>query len=197
MKKLLPILLLVSFLLCGCTKAYTEPEQIIIISAIGIDKTENGILLTLETVDTSKPDGNWEYSPKTLETTEKNCQSAYYRLQQSLGNKLNNEHCVLVIVGKGLEKDTVLSSLEFLSKTENLSQNAKVIKSESANDLIKTKSFSGQAVGYDVVKILTLQSGKEISLKSNLYNVLKNRKNGDLQLPEIKIEDGKYFFIGE
>ncbi len=196
MKRLILILLLFPLFLCGCAKSYFEPEQIIIISSIGIDADEDGILLTLETVDTSKPEGNWEYSPKTLEISNISCAEAYSLLQKSLGNKLNLEHCVLVAFGESLQKNQILNNLVFLSQTKKLSQNTKVIRCQNANALIKTRSFSGQAVGYDIVKILALQSDKKTNLKSNLYNVLKSSNGVDLQLPEISLENGKYFLKG-
>ena len=186
-------MLIFTLSLCGCKSSYYEPEQIIIVSSIGIDATESGLLLTLETVDTSKPDGNWEYSPKTMEITEKDCETAYKRLQQSLGNKLNCEHCVLMVFGKNTKSKEIFISLKFLSESENLSQNTKVVKSENANKLIKTKSYSGQAVGYDIVKILNLQGRRETNLQSNLYWILKDKGNKELQLVEISMENNKYF----
>lgn len=198
MKRIFILSLVLCLVLCGCTQLYTEPEQTIIISAIGIDTLNGSLLLTVETVDTSTPDGGLEYSKKVFEAAGKNCESAFLRLQKSLGNKLSAEHCVLIVAGESAEKELLYDTLLYLRNTKNLSQNAKLVSVESANRLLKLKSKTGQAVGYDAVKILNMQESMGAVLKCNLYSVLSDLQNKEkLRLPAFEIQGDSYYFTGD
>ena len=197
MKKIMLIITLLSVFLCGCNRLYYEPEQTVIISAIGIDPAESGILLTLETVDTSSPEGGLEYSKKILSAREKDCESAFLSLQKSLGNRLSSEHCALVIKGEGLSEELLYETLIYLRDEQNLSQNTKIVSNENGGKMLQLKSRTGQAVGYDAVKILNMQEKKSDLLKCNLYSVLSALHSGSpLTLPVFETEDDNYFFKG-
>jgi hypothetical protein len=197
MKRIILIMTLLLTFLCGCNRLYYEPEQTVIISAIGIDPAENGIFLTLETVDTSSPEGGLEYSKKILTASEKDCEDAFISLQKSLGNKLSAEHCALVIKGEGLNEELLYETLIYLRDVQNLSQNTKIISSVSGGKMLQLKSRTGQAVGYDAVKILNMQENKNDLLKCNLYSVLSVlHSGGPLTLPVFKIEKENYFLKG-
>lgn len=198
MKRIMLILILLLTFLCGCNRLYYEPEQTIIISAIGIDPAESGILLTLETVDTSTPEGGLEYSKKILKTSQKDCKSAFLSLQKSLGNRLSAEHCALVIKGEALSDKLLYETLIYLRDEQNLSQNTKIVSNENGGKMLQLKSRTGQAVGYDAVKILNMQESKSDLLKCNLYSVLSALHGGaPLTLPFFETEDDNYFLRGQ
>ncbi len=198
MKRIIFTMALLLTFLCGCSKLYYEPEQTVIISAIGIDPAENGIFLTLETVDTSSPDGGLEYSKKILTASRKDCEGAFLSLQKSLGNRLSAEHCALVIKGEGVNEDLLYETLIYLRDAQNLSQNTKIVSSASGGKMLQLKSRTGQAVGYDAVKILNMQENKNNLLKCNLYSVLSALHSGSpLTLPVFETENDNYFLKGE
>ncbi len=197
MKRTLIIFILLCLFLCGCNQLYYEPEQTVLISAIGIDNAANGVLLTVETVDTSSPDTGLEYSKKILESQSSDCQKAFLSLQKSLGNKLTAEHCAVVVKGDGVDKELLYKTLLFLGNSQNLSQNTKIVLAQSANKMLKLKSRTGQAVGYDAVKILNMQNDKDLFLSCNFYSVLKALENkNSLTLPFFKTQNDSYFLDG-
>lgn len=197
MKRTLIVFILLCLFLCGCNQLYYEPEQTVLISAIGIDNAANGVLLTVETVDTSSPDTGLEYSKKILESQSSDCQKAFLSLQKSLGNKLTAEHCAVVVKGVGVDKELLYKALLFLGNSQNLSQNTKIVLAQSANKMLKLKSRTGQAVGYDAVKILNMQNDKDLFLSCNFYSVLKALENkNSLTLPFFKTQNDSYFLDG-
>ncbi len=198
MKKILLIIALLSIFLCGCNQLYFEPEQTVIISAIGIDPAKKGVLLTLETVDTWASDSGLEYSKKILKTSEKDCESAFLSLQKSLGNKLSAEHCALIVKGDGVNEALLYETLIYLRDAHNLSQNTKIVSSVSGEKMLQLKSQTGQAVGYDAVKILIMHQKDSELLNCNLYSVLNAMHGGkNLNLPFFETKDDNYFLKGQ
>ena len=197
MKRALSILILLCLFLCGCSQLYFEPEQTVLISAIGIDSAANGLLLTVEAVDTWAPDAGLEYSKKTFESFGSDCKSAFLSLQKSLGNKLTADHCATVVKGENISRALLYETLLYLSTAEALSQNTKIVSTENANEMLKLKSRTGQAVGYDAVKILNMQNDKDLFLGCNFYSVLGAlEKEKPLNLPFFKTQNNSYFLDG-
>ena len=188
MKRLIYVSLFICLFLCGCKSSYSEPEQTVLISAIGIDKTDNDTFITLEIIDTQS--GGLEYSTKTFQQQAKNVELAFSELQKSVGNKLFAEHCVIVIKGESLSDFEFLNCLVYLCEAQNVSQNTKIAETENANVLLKTKSRTGQAVGFDMVKILNLQNCGEC----DVYQVLRGlyEKNPPT-IPLFTVTNDSYF----
>lgn len=142
MKKIL--ILLSIFLLTGCYN-YRELNDLAIISAFGIDKTDDEFLVTVQIVDTNKTGSdtttNGDY-PKTIiyEQTGKTIQEALRLMILDSPRRLYAEHTRLLLISEDIAKNELKNIIDFFYRDPESRKEYQVavVKNTSANKILKT-----------------------------------------------------------
>lgn len=141
------------FTLCGCSFfEYTEPENRIYATALGIDKTTGGFLLTCETAD---------YASATLTMGEiftaegESLENAFFELKTAMHKTPVFSKCPVVFVGNSIERAHLLETVLFLLNQKDFSFSVQLALSDNANGLLNTKTRYNTPKGvlaYEVIK---------------------------------------------
>lgn len=145
MKKIkIIIIAFLIFFITGCFN-YKELNQLALESAIGIDKTENGYLFTVQVMNTKKGNSNSQadsISPQFIifEAEGKTIQEATNNIALDSPKMLYREHLQLLIIGEELAKNGIKGIMDLsFRKTDSRKQFlVAVAKNNTANNILKT-----------------------------------------------------------
>ena len=172
MNRFIALLLLICLLLCGCTRPaeYREPEQVIITSALGFDNVNGQLALCAETVKTSGDNGL--YTPQLVTGFGDNVELVLQSTSDSLGGELFLGHCTTVILSTSLTQAQIKNIFSFLQNNQEISLAIKLVCADNAKQALSCKTYSSEAVGYDVLKLLTTKSDTSHNKSyACLYNI--------------------------
>ena len=177
------------FTLAGCSFfEYTEPENRIHATALGIDKTTGGYLLTCETAD---------YNSATLAVGEiftaegETLETAFFELETAMHKTPIFLKCPVVFVGNSVSKTGILETVLFLLNQNDFSFSVRLALTDNANRILNEKTRYNLPKGvmaYEVIKkaknkgdsLAVILNSAEFSLPV-LYDT-----NGVLRIKEIK-----------
>lgn len=148
---------------CSCG-AYTEPEEIWAVSAVGVDPHEDGIRLTLELPVLQTGDSG-EAKALVLHEIGKSTAEAYDKIQAVLAKKTVFSHCAAIVLGEGLSREQMEEFFDFSESGEGLPLAAEVVISANALELLQAKALSEPTVGYELTEIIKrerLQTGVNV-----------------------------------
>ncbi len=177
------------FTLCGCSfSRYTEPENRIYATALGIDKTTGGYLLTCETAD---------YSSATLEAGEiftaeaNNLENAFFELKTAMHKTPVFYKCPVVFIGNSVSKAFIYDTVLFLLNEKEFSFSVNTVLTENANRLLNTKTIYNMPKGvlaYEVIKKANKKDNSlAVILNQNKFTLpVLNEVNGILRITETK-----------
>ncbi len=194
MKKLyICICILLCFLLCSCSPAaeYREPEQVVITAALGFDNEEGRLILSAETINTS---GEGDYTPKVLKGSGHTTEQVIQSISHNIGGKLFLGHLATVVLGKTLTQDQTEDILEFCREDSEISPAVRLVSTENAAGLLSCKGVSGEAVGYDIVTLITTKEDlRRDDNYATLFNIekIRSEKNNCYTLPCFSVMEEK------
>ena len=176
---------------CGSRGGYTEPEEIAVISAIGIDTAENGISVSVQTVE----DGG-----KNLKVTEGEGESVDLALSLIYGKgskRYELSHCALVVLGDGLDGDELSDVYEFCNGEDDLSDAVLFVSSHEAKELLAAEN----AAGYDLASSMrSYPDGNRLFSKNRFYEIRSAEKTAvgksNIALPYFGVSEGGYYVLG-
>lgn len=164
------VLFLTACLMTSCGMQ-TEPEQTMLVSAMGFDAVGTGIRVTLE-IPVVKDGKNSETKAVVLSETGENIPKALQSIRAGLSRELIFSHCALAVLGETLSKEQLQAVFDFAGSGETLPLAAEVVSAENAQKLLDAGSFSAPAVGYELPEILERerrQSG--IDVRCSVYEL--------------------------
>lgn len=141
------------FSLCGCSFAqYTEPENRIYATALGIDKTTAGYLFTCETADHSSAN----LAAGEIFTGEgDSLQTAFLQLKTAMHKNSAFSKCPVVFIGSSISKTSLYSTALFLLNQKDFSFSVRLALTDNANRLLNTKMKFSEPKGvlaYETIK---------------------------------------------
>lgn len=158
MKKTKLIILLLIIFLTGCYN-YNELNDLAIVTALGIDKTENGYLVSIQLVNTQKTgtDTNASTSDSkfTIYEAEGNTiEEAIKNLSYTCPKRIYLNHLSILIFGEELAKDGIENILDYIARNIETRGDFYVFiaKATKANKILKV-----------ITPIETLNSGNIVS----------------------------------
>lgn len=174
MKRFIRLLVLFPLLLslCSCFD-YRETEDSYIISAVGFDQTENGVILSLEAANSEKN--------RVFYASGTDFDEAYENIQKRFAQKTEYGHTACIILGVSLSDEMKEKAMEFCESTYKFSLSARVVWSEDSQKLLECEPYD-ETVGYDILKIL-----EKNKIDSNVFYKLKD--NRDILLPFFEAEN--------
>ena len=155
--------------LVSCESRGTEPEQSYLVSAMGFDCAEEGILVTVEipVIGEARSD-----AAKTILCSEsgKSVKEALSRIQRALPRTLVFSHCALAVLGEELSREQMQEIFAFAETGESLPLATEVVRAASAVEILRAGSLSAPAVGYEIPQMLERERGRMgVEMRCSIY----------------------------
>ena len=179
MKKIIPILILM-LLLCGCSvnADYIEPEDRVIVSAIGFQNRDNDILLTLETIDVSTTSNEDSYSTLLITGNGKSAYEAFADAESKAYGEVLFSQCPVILLGTDINPEQLNSILDYCVDSENISLAVKILASDNPFSVL-SENTSKKALGHQIMNMI--EYGNEVSgiTKYDTFVTITNVRKND------------------
>lgn len=182
MKKLVLVLLVLPFLLCGCTHDFSrrEIDKIDLVLLLGIDYSDGEY--TLSALYSSGGGADPEKKGAGEEKVAQGKGKSAYEALEDL--KLKNKKSITLaqtgsfLIGSGAATQGVKESLDFLSRDETIKMEGLiyVIKDMSASDFINTGLENKQTIHEDLEAIKQKQKENLTRTDNTVVNILNDMK---------------------
>lgn len=187
-------------LLCGCSNARRIVSQNgrYLVSAIGVDKAENGVLISLEAIVINSQDSEQEIKPQVFEADGDNIESAFKAATEKTAKPFDLSHCAIIVLGQDLNSKNQKDIYDFCFRNLELTVSVGFVSAESANTLLKQKPISDITVGYEIVTMLETQySENKIAFKNRFFEIGNAYLKGEKQkpLPFFAVSGEQYFLV--
>ncbi len=185
-------------LLCGCSNARRIVSQNgrYLLSSMGVDKVENGVLVSLEAVVVNSQDSEQDIKSQVFEGEGENIETAFKQASLKTSKPFDLSHCAIIVLGQDLDTKNREDIYDFCFKNSELTVSVGFVSSENANTLLKQKPVSDIAVGYEIVTMLETQYGENgIAFNNRFFEIGNSVLKGEPQkpLPFFKISGEQYF----
>ncbi|MBR6510049.1 MAG: hypothetical protein IKT38_05540 [Clostridia bacterium] len=196
MKKFLSLSLIavICFLsLSGCSggNKFSAATHKYILSAIGFDKENGYLTVTLEAVVINSEESADNSKRVVISGKSKRVYDAFKLALTKAVEPLETGHCTTIILGKNIKGKCLENILIFLNEKQNVNPAISLVSADNALKLLKTEPVSSVAIGYD---LLSMQSSISrhfnIKFENRLYNFLNETQI--LLIPYFKINGKEY-----
>ena len=185
-------------LLCGCSNVRRIVSQNgrYLVSAIGIDKAESGVLVSLEAVVVNSQDSEQDIKPRVFEGRGENVETAFKEASLKTAKSFDLSHCAIIVLGQNISDKITEEVYDFCFKNSELTVSVGFVSSENANTLLNQKPISDITVGYEIATMLETQySQNKIAFNNRFFEIANLMLKGAVQekLPFFKISEQEYF----
>jgi len=182
-------------LLSSCNNSDLNDNGKYIVSAIGIDKSQNDYVLSVEAVVVNSEDSERDIENLVFGGVSPTLEKAWVKAVEKSAKPLSLSHCAVVALGESIKSSDLEQIIEFCIKKEDLTVSVGFIRCFTAKEILSQKPFSSVAVGYDIASILETQyTQNKKSFNNRLYEIYET-KNID-GLPLFKIAEKRVSFGG-
>ena len=192
---LIPLILL-CFFMGGCFDMAEVSQQIYVI-AIGMDKSESGLEITLKTINPSSFSSNGtEQEPfKDIVLDMPSLSEAVEKIELSTEKKLNFDNVDVIILGDGLcrqEDFDIRASFDFFFRQLHLRRGAQIAVTEGrVVDFFNDENFNSELSTQYLEQLLSLYHKRNSSTGGTaLYSVLRTSAN-NLDFYLVRVEKPK------
>ncbi len=172
----------------------SQAQSRAIVTAIGIDKTEDNLYEVTLAVITPKSGGQVGGGSMVETGTGQTVAIAMHLLSINLGKKLGLQHCDSIIMSDDVLKDDITNVLDFFIRTNNLTSDANLINCpKSAKELI-TQGASSQASSVaNINDIIQYNNDFLYSTNVTIYEFYNRyfSEAGAIYMPIIELEGEK------
>ena len=195
--KYIIVIFIVMFLSTGCSD-YRELNNLGIVTAISIDKTEDGYKTTMQFINTQKADStNIEFSSFiTIEGYGKTIKETANEINLQSSKSLYLSHLSLVIIDEKIAKDDIEEVLDILLRGQisRTDFNILISKNNKASDILQIFTAMNNIPAtkiVDTIKEDFLSNSNTINL--TFLDLLKDlaKKGNDITIPSISIIGNK------
>jgi len=197
MKKIKLLFILIScFYLTGCYN-YRELNELSIASSIGLDKTENGVSVTVQVINAKKEGSDNNSSSNfakiiAFEAEAETVQEALRSIVTQIPRRLYLNHLTLLVIGEDLAKEGLDNHFDFLARDPESRKEYHVVvaKDAKANDVLKILTGLETVPSEKVINSLNatnqyMATVSEVTLNDFLDQLLDDKQ--EISLPVIKI----------
>ncbi len=188
MKRIFAAILTLCFFLCGCDAAsdYTEPDERLIITALGIDCNKGSFALTAELEDNSVLFGDG-----------KSITAAAAEMSGRAAGKLMLSKCPIIIIDADATDKDLEAIYDFCVRQYEISLSARPVCCDSASDLI----YSGTdgAVGFALLDLIELGNDENgVTSGQSFVDILnlRQKSDGKYYMPHISDKNGELYIDG-
>lgn len=192
--------LLILLYMSGCKNSYpSETDMEYMVSSIGFDKLEQTVTVFAEIIVVNSADSSKGAITQIFKADGKTAETALYNLHTSLSKPLMLNHCGLLILGEGIDREILAEILSICLKNTDITGAIKVVATKNAENLINIKPVSNIAIGYEISEALKQNSEfSGIQYKNRFYEVEADR-NGHtniFMLPYLTVLEDKHKISG-
>ena len=170
--------------LVSCESRGIEPEQSCLVSAMGFDGAEEGILVTVEIPVIGQERG------ETILISEsgKSVEEALSRIRRALPRTLVFSHCALAVLGEDLSREQMQKIFSFAESEESLPLATEVVRAANAAEILRAGSLSAPAVGYEIPQMLERERERMgVEMRCSIY-ALYSKGSPDLPVAIPRVE---------
>ncbi len=183
MKKIFAVILIMCLFLGGCSKSsdYTEPDERLIITALGIDCENGGFSLVAELEDNS-----------VLMGDGKSITAAAAQMSSNAAGKLMLSQCPVIIIDSDATDKELEEIYNFCVRQYEISLSARPVCCDSASDLIYSGTDS--TIGFALLNLLELGSEENgITNGQSFVDILnlRQKSGGTYYMPHITTNGGE------
>ncbi|MEG0545668.1 MAG: Ger(x)C family spore germination protein [Oscillospiraceae bacterium] len=199
MKKIVKIFLIVLMLfsLCGCSITDFELKNRLIIQALGIDLTNNGVMVTVEALNTeisSNPNsgGSAPDIVKIIKVEADSVSTAMRKLTEIEGRVPLLSQNRVIVFGESLCKKGVNEYIDFfLRNPQNRATVEVAVADDKAEDIVSAKMGESVIPAREIQKILEASELNSTTVTKTLYQFVNDLKSKTTSayLPILKAED--------
>lgn len=194
MKKIITTVLLLVFL-TGCTgfNNYTDPEELCVVTSIGVLVEDNSVVCFIEAPDFSSDTTEENRIKKSFGDTFK---QALQNASDLFVGKLIYSQCPVLLIDDSVKQDVLEEIFNLCLSEYDFSLSMRLINCDVLE--LYSKIASKKAVGYDIFKLANYNEEKEKSAQngklSGILNVYKNK--GEFNLIHLSIIEDSLHFDG-
>ncbi len=155
MKKIIFLILLLPFFICGCSD-YKEVDKLAFITAIGIDYDEK-YELTFEILAGQNYDTeSGKIKPYTVTASGKTIAEAFANAPLSINTMPNYFHLRVVVISENAGYNGTKDLLDYITRNPQISNNFYLLlaKDTEAKDILKIKPESGESVANTLTDLI-------------------------------------------
>lgn len=200
------LLLGISCVFSGCDYTKNEIKNRLIVQAIGVDATEEGVRVTLQTLNTDmagnpNSGGNLGDVISSVTVDGKNISDAISNVSKTVGRKPLLSQNRLLVFGKNTAKQGLYPYLDyFVRSTENRASVLLAISDTTAEDVVSAKMGESVLPANSLEDIFYAKRFNSHIVKEELYSFMNRLEEPDTDafLPIIRAEqqkegEGKFF----
>ncbi len=198
------ISLLFLCILAGCRSGsdYIEPESRIIVSALGVDSSEEGLLVTAECININTTNNNDSYDIKIITGEGSNMQTATAALSTKIDGELLLSQCPVFLLGDSLTNENLSDIYAFAIDTESIPFGIRLVSCVSANSLINA-NVDKKPSGYQIMSMLRFgENSVGITGGDSFVKVINSKQNMLYKMPYVDFVgsyqvSGTHYFTNE
>lgn len=175
MKKILLLLitLISSLFLTGCIN-YTELNELLVVTSIGIDYQDDNYIVYLYTIDSKTDDGSIEKEYKTLKEKASTISEAFTKLYQKSNKKIYLSHLDLLVLSEfTLKTDLSKVIKSFLYDIDNRSS-FNIITTNNIEKLFQADDFPNKVTSIFTTNQKEMSSYTSLNFDTFITNVIEN-----------------------
>ncbi len=189
MIKKIALVICLCILLCGCKQSdYIEPEERLIITAIGIDDNYGECLVTLETANVMQNTDSDIYAASVLSAVGSNFESAVNKIASESYGKLIFSQCPVVLIGTSSTDEQIRQFLDFCIKEYEVSLSISPVSCDNANLILSENDGKSELLGYELLKLLRFgESSNGITGNDTMPRLINGERNDiSYKIPYVK-----------
>ena len=167
-----------------------ESSRRLVVSAVGVDKTNNEIELSVLMV-IPKSGGNIGNNYQLISKKGKTLAEALNKMGTAIGKHISFAHCELIIASTNVLEEDLAIYLDFFTRTNNLTSNADLICATNAKEVLEANISVSKEFALNLKDILTNNKKatgiENINVDDFFKNYLSN--NNSYIRPYITLEE--------
>ncbi|MBQ6815904.1 MAG: hypothetical protein IJP26_01550 [Clostridia bacterium] len=174
------ILICFVLMLAGCSNSdYTEPENRVVASAIGVDYINNEYNLTIEYVKIFENLSEDKYSPKLIKGKGDSINNAVLNVLTKTNKKISFYHTPVIILGQNITPEILNNILNYCVESTEISLSINLIRADNAGQILSVENEDNDLLGYKLTEQIKLLNAKNSALQ------IINSNNNLLDLPKV------------
>ena len=176
---------------CSAIPGYNEPEDQHIVSALGFDEGDGGLLVSVRTVS---EDGK---STKVYTGVGDSVEYALAHLEGGDSKRLETGHCAVIVIGDSISGSRLSEIIEHCRRNDSITISARFASAHSARELLSCDS----ADGYSLLGSLREGGdGNGLGKGSRFYEIegvrVSESKIKVYHMPYFSVSEGEYSLSG-
>ncbi len=186
------VCILLLLLLCGCKYGadYVDPEERYVVTALGFENNDNGILVIMETMSAIEDSEN----PKKLYYGfGSDASTAVINAETTVPADVILSQCPVILIGDSVMGDNLKNIFDFCVSSYDISLSVQVLNCENVSEILSVKS--GEiSVGHKILRMLNhFEKGTDITKIGRFSNVLANdNKSNTFCIPNLITNDNNF-----